>query len=143
MTGRFYSTVITFFRHETNGTGFSFQGLEMSRRTQISVQVEASSALLNNIRDLIEQGHTQLTNWHIGQRIYAKVLRQLAWSHFLKFIYLKDLFARDFYTHMCAHKCWNVRRLCECKNVAGKLQWGGYLISVPLIAIADHFLERI
>jgi predicted nuclease of restriction endonuclease-like (RecB) superfamily len=39
--------------------------------------------------------------------------RQLAWSHFLELIYVKDPLKRDFYTTMCCQERWSVRTLRE------------------------------
>ena len=36
--------------------------------------------------------------------IVSTLSRQLAWSHFLELIYLKDPLAREFYAHMCAEE---------------------------------------
>lgn len=51
------------------------------------------------------------------QDIVYAVSRQLAWSHFLELIYLKDPLQRDFYTQMCSQERWSVRRLRERKNI--------------------------
>ena len=48
--------------------------------------------------------------------IVSTLSRQLAWSHFLELIYLKEPLARDFYTQMCVQEGWSVRRLRERKN---------------------------
>ncbi len=48
--------------------------------------------------------------------IVSTLSRQLAWSHFLELIYLKDPLARDFYAQMCAQERWSVRRLRERKD---------------------------
>ncbi|HEY3698896.1 MAG TPA: PDDEXK nuclease domain-containing protein [Spongiibacteraceae bacterium] len=45
--------------------------------------------------------------------IVSTLSRQLAWSHFLDLIYLKDPLKRDFYTHMCSQERWSVRMLRE------------------------------
>ena len=50
--------------------------------------------------------------------IVSTLSRQLAWSHFLELIYLKDPLARDFYAQMCAQEGWSVRRLRERKDTA-------------------------
>jgi predicted nuclease of restriction endonuclease-like (RecB) superfamily len=42
--------------------------------------------------------------------------RQLAWSHFLELIYLKDPLKRDFYAQLCAQERWSVRLLRERKD---------------------------
>jgi predicted nuclease of restriction endonuclease-like (RecB) superfamily len=49
-------------------------------------------------------------------RIVSTLSRQLAWSHFLELIYLKDPVQRDFYAQMCAQERWSVRRLRERKD---------------------------
>lgn len=49
-------------------------------------------------------------------QIVSTLSRQLAWSHFLELIYLKDSLARDFYAQMCVQEGWSVRRLRERKN---------------------------
>lgn len=49
-------------------------------------------------------------------QIVSTLSRQLAWSHFLELIYLKDPLARDFYTQMCARERWSVRQLRERKE---------------------------
>jgi predicted nuclease of restriction endonuclease-like (RecB) superfamily len=46
-------------------------------------------------------------------QIVSTLSRQLAWSHFLDLIYLKDPLQRDFYAQMCAQERWSVRRLRE------------------------------
>ncbi|MCB2001514.1 MAG: DUF1016 family protein [Rhodoferax sp.] len=43
--------------------------------------------------------------------IVSTLSRQLAWSHFLELIYLKDPLARDFYAQMCSADGWSVRTL--------------------------------
>ncbi|MHB1268715.1 MAG: DUF1016 N-terminal domain-containing protein [Acidithiobacillus ferriphilus] len=48
--------------------------------------------------------------------IVSALRRQLAWSHFLELIYLKDPLQRDFYTQMCSQERWSVRRLRERKD---------------------------
>ncbi|HSI47391.1 MAG TPA: PDDEXK nuclease domain-containing protein [Ideonella sp.] len=45
--------------------------------------------------------------------IVSTLSRQLAWSHFLELIYLKDPLARDFYAEMCRIEGWSVRTLRE------------------------------
>jgi len=45
--------------------------------------------------------------------IVSALSRQLAWSHFLEIIYLKDPLKRDFYVHMCGQERWSVRTLRE------------------------------
>lgn len=49
-------------------------------------------------------------------QIVSTLSRQLAWSHFLELIYLKDSLTRDFYTQMCAQERWSVRQLRERKE---------------------------
>jgi predicted nuclease of restriction endonuclease-like (RecB) superfamily len=48
--------------------------------------------------------------------IVLTLSRQLAWSHFLVLIYLKDPLQRDFYSQMCAQERWSVRLLRERKD---------------------------
>lgn len=48
--------------------------------------------------------------------IVSTLSRQLAWSHFLELIYLKDALQRDFYAEMCAQEGWSVRRLRDRKD---------------------------
>jgi predicted nuclease of restriction endonuclease-like (RecB) superfamily len=48
--------------------------------------------------------------------IVSTLSRQLAWSHFLELIYIKDPLQRDFYTQTCAQERWSVRRLRERKD---------------------------
>ena len=48
--------------------------------------------------------------------IVSTLSRQLAWSHFLELIYLKDPLQRDFYTQMCSQERWSMRRLRERKD---------------------------
>jgi predicted nuclease of restriction endonuclease-like (RecB) superfamily len=48
--------------------------------------------------------------------IVSTLSRQLAWSHFLELIYLKDPLQRDFYAQMCVQESWSVRRLRERKD---------------------------
>ena len=43
--------------------------------------------------------------------IVSTLSRQLAWSHFLEIIYVKDSLARDFYAEMCRLERWSVRTL--------------------------------
>jgi predicted nuclease of restriction endonuclease-like (RecB) superfamily len=43
--------------------------------------------------------------------IVSTLSRQLAWSHFLEIIYIKDQNARDFYAEMCRLERWSVRAL--------------------------------
>ncbi len=45
--------------------------------------------------------------------IVSTLSRQLAWSHFLELIYLKDQLARDFYVEMVTIERWSVRTLRE------------------------------
>lgn len=45
--------------------------------------------------------------------IVSTLSRQLAWSHFLELIYLKDPLKRDFYAAMCSQERWSVRTLRE------------------------------
>jgi predicted nuclease of restriction endonuclease-like (RecB) superfamily len=47
------------------------------------------------------------------ESIVSTLSRQLAWSHFLELIYLKDPLARDFYAQMCRVERWSVRTLRE------------------------------
>ena len=47
------------------------------------------------------------------ESIVSTLSRQLAWSHFLELIYLKNALARDFYAEMCRIECWSVRTLRE------------------------------
>ena len=46
-----------------------------------------------------------------GVEIVSTLSRQLAWSHFLEIIYLKDDLKRDFYAEMCRLERWSVRTL--------------------------------
>ena len=48
--------------------------------------------------------------------IVSTLSRQLAWSHFLELIYLKDALQRDFYSQMCSLERWSVRQLRERKD---------------------------
>lgn len=43
--------------------------------------------------------------------IVSTLSRQLAWSHFLEIIYIKDDLKRDFYAEMCRLERWSVRTL--------------------------------
>jgi predicted nuclease of restriction endonuclease-like (RecB) superfamily len=45
--------------------------------------------------------------------IVSALSRQLAWSHFLEVIYLKDPLGREFYAEMCRIERWSVRTLRE------------------------------
>lgn len=47
------------------------------------------------------------------ERKVSTLSRQLAWSHFLELIYLKDPLARDFYAQMAGMDRWSVRVLRE------------------------------
>lgn len=44
-------------------------------------------------------------------QIVSTLSRQLAWSHFLEIIYLKEPLQRDFYVEMCRVERWSVRTL--------------------------------
>lgn len=44
-------------------------------------------------------------------RIVSTLSRQLAWSHFMEIIYLKDDLQRDFYAELCRVERWSVRML--------------------------------
>jgi len=44
-------------------------------------------------------------------QIVSTLSRQLAWSHFLELIYLKDPLQREFYSHMFSQERWSVRQL--------------------------------
>jgi predicted nuclease of restriction endonuclease-like (RecB) superfamily len=48
--------------------------------------------------------------------IVSTLSRQLAWSHFLELIYLKDPLAVEFYAQMCTQEGWSVRLLRERKD---------------------------
>jgi predicted nuclease of restriction endonuclease-like (RecB) superfamily len=43
--------------------------------------------------------------------IVSTLSRQLAWSHFLEIVYLKDALQREFYAEMCRLEHWTVRTL--------------------------------
>ena len=43
--------------------------------------------------------------------IVSKLSSQLAWSHFMELIHLKEPLARDFYAQMCSIERWSVRTL--------------------------------
>lgn len=45
------------------------------------------------------------------EKIVLTLSRQLAWSHFLTLIYIKDDLKRQFYTEMCRLEGWSVRTL--------------------------------
>jgi len=45
------------------------------------------------------------------EAIVSTLSRQLAWSHFLEIIYLKEVLAREFYAEMCRLERWSVRML--------------------------------
>ena len=45
------------------------------------------------------------------EAIVSTLSRQLAWSHFLEIIYLKEFLAREFYAEMCRLERWSVRML--------------------------------
>jgi len=47
------------------------------------------------------------------EAIVSTLSRQLAWSHLLEVIYLKDFLQRDFYAAMCRLERWSVRTLCS------------------------------
>ena len=49
-------------------------------------------------------------------QIVSTLSRQLAWSHFLELIYLKDPLQREFYSQMCSQERWSVRQLRERKD---------------------------
>jgi len=46
-------------------------------------------------------------------QIVSSLMRQLAWTHFLRIIYLKDALQRDFYAEMCRIERWNTRTLAK------------------------------
>jgi predicted nuclease of restriction endonuclease-like (RecB) superfamily len=48
--------------------------------------------------------------------IVSTLSRQLAWSHFLELIYLKDPLQREFYAQMCSQERWSVRLLRDRKD---------------------------
>jgi predicted nuclease of restriction endonuclease-like (RecB) superfamily len=48
--------------------------------------------------------------------IVSTLSRQLAWSHFLEIIYVKNPLARDFYAEMCRVERWSVRTLRQKTN---------------------------
>lgn len=48
-----------------------------------------------------------------AEEIVSALSRQLAWSHFLELIYLKDPLKRDFYLEMCRLERWSMRTLRE------------------------------
>ncbi|MBU1152924.1 DUF1016 family protein [bacterium] len=50
--------------------------------------------------------------------IVSTLSRQLAWSHFLEIIYLKEPLSRDFYAKMCRIEHWSVRTL---RNKVGSM----------------------
>jgi len=50
--------------------------------------------------------------------IVSTLSRQLAWSHFLEIIYLKEHLSRDFYAKMCRIEHWSVRTL---RNKVGSM----------------------
>lgn len=58
----------------------------------------------------------RFTEAYPDAQIVLTLSRQLAWSHFLELIYLKDPLQRDFYTQMCSQERWSVRRLRERKD---------------------------
>ena len=47
------------------------------------------------------------------EAIVSTLSRQLAWSHFMELIHLKDPLQRDFYAEMCTIERWSVRTLRE------------------------------
>jgi predicted nuclease of restriction endonuclease-like (RecB) superfamily len=53
---------------------------------------------------------------YTDEAIVSTLSRQLSWSHFLELVYLKDSTQRHFYTNMCAHEGWSVRRLRDRKD---------------------------
>jgi predicted nuclease of restriction endonuclease-like (RecB) superfamily len=53
----------------------------------------------------------QFAEVYCNEEIVSTLSRQLAWSHFLEIIYLKDNLKRDFYAEMCRIERWSVRTL--------------------------------
>ena len=53
----------------------------------------------------------QFAEVYCNEEIVSTLSRQLAWSHFLEIIYLKDDLKRDFYAEMCRIERWSVRTL--------------------------------
>ena len=64
-----------------------------------------------NLRHMLRFAET-----YADGEIVSTLSRQLAWSHFLELIYLKDPLQRDFYTQLCAQERWSVRLLRERKD---------------------------
>ncbi|GGA18733.1 PDDEXK nuclease domain-containing protein [Dyella nitratireducens] len=64
-----------------------------------------------NLRHMLRFAETFL-----DAEIVSTLSRQLAWSHFLELIYLKDSLQREFYAQMCMQERWSVRILRERKN---------------------------
>ncbi|HJU99535.1 MAG TPA: PDDEXK nuclease domain-containing protein [Burkholderiaceae bacterium] len=64
-----------------------------------------------NLRHMV-----RFTEAYSDLAIVSALSRQLAWSHFLELIYLKDPLQRDFYAQMCERERWSVRQLRERKD---------------------------
>lgn len=70
--------------------------------------------------------------------IVSTLSRQLAWSHFLELIYLKDPAARAFYAEMCNLDRWSVRTL---RARVGSLLYERTALSRQPDKLIEHELE--
>ncbi len=70
--------------------------------------------------------------------IVSTLSRQLAWSHFLELIYLKDPATRTFYAEMCSLDRWSVRTL---RDRVGSLLYERTALSRQPDKLIEHELE--
>ena len=74
------------------------------------------------------------------EAVVSTLSRQLAWSHFLDLIYLKDPLQRDFYAEMCRIERWSVRTLRE---RMGSMLFERTALSRQPEALIRHELDRL
>jgi predicted nuclease of restriction endonuclease-like (RecB) superfamily len=74
------------------------------------------------------------------ESIVSALSRQLAWSHFLELIYLKDSLARDFYAEMCRLDRWSVRTL---RDRVGSMLYQRTALSKQPQALIQHELDAL
>jgi len=72
--------------------------------------------------------------------IVSTLSRQLAWSHFLELIYLKEPLKRDFYAEMCRMERWSVRTLRE---RVGSMLFERTALSRQPEALIRHELDKL
>lgn len=72
--------------------------------------------------------------------IVSTLSRQLAWSHFLELIYLKEPLKREFYAEMCRMERWSVRTLRE---RVGSMLFERTALSRQPEALIRHELDKL